>query len=183
MDNLAAYESEHVLYGRYDGEVDSISNALIMAACEGDLAGVKQYEAEGGDIHARNEEPFRSAALGDYLSIVRYLVGQGVDINVNSGTAVASAIGGKRYELADYLIEEGIDLVANEHRILRSFDTFNNDVAIAYLVERYTVKQLGDVLTYHADQLSDSAVAIVTKQFIDVTDRDEMIRPRRRYVF
>jgi hypothetical protein len=52
---------------------EELNDALVAAAAEGNLAGVIEALAHGGDLHAENESALRWAAWFGQLPVVKYL--------------------------------------------------------------------------------------------------------------
>jgi ankyrin repeat protein len=63
-------------------------NALMYAACNGDLATIKRLHAEGVDVTERNSSGFTViivAALHGHVAVVKFLQANGASITERNG--------------------------------------------------------------------------------------------------
>jgi ankyrin repeat protein len=91
------------------------SNLLYTAAERGDLAGVQQAIASGGDPNAFNvpgKTPFQIAAENGHIEVMRFLIQNGADPNLQSRfgfTPLNKAVNQAKLEVIQTLLENGAE--------------------------------------------------------------------------
>lgn len=96
----------------------SVHQKLMVVAGEGSLTQVQTLQAQGGNIHWKQEYPLSEAARYGHLPVIQYLVTQGANIHARNQEALKQAMLWNHLEVTQYLVAQGAWTDPTYHREL-----------------------------------------------------------------